>query len=218
MHTLRALLPLSLMLAVGCDDGDPVSHRVDVNDEPAGNNCPTGGVRLDSGYDDDGSGALEDGEIEDTQYVCNGSDGSGSGSEPSGNQVVKAFNFDGVLMDDALDATLLAASLTTDRPGQIVAIGSADLYCMSGTDCTTATPAAGGWMWLSSEDQLSVPATDFDYFVMNADTTESLTRTLYFPLPTPGTHSFYLRGKRDQARTGWFSFYRRALTVIFLPD
>jgi hypothetical protein len=218
MHTLRAYLPLSLMLAVGCGDGETVYHRVDVHQEPPGGNCPEGGLRLDSGFDDDQSGALESGEVEDTQYVCNGTDGADPGAEPSGNKVVKAFNFDGVLLDDAVNTTLLSASVATDRPGQIVAIGTADTYCMSGTDCTTATPAAAGWMWLSSEDQLGVPSTDFDYFFMNADTTESLSRTLYFPLPDPGTHSFYLRGVRDPDRTGWFWFYRRALTVIFLPD
>jgi len=43
-----------------------------LTDEPAGANCAAGGQRVDSGLDDDDSGTLEAGEIDQTSYVCNG--------------------------------------------------------------------------------------------------------------------------------------------------
>lgn len=49
--------------------GDTSLVRLD--EEPAGTNCARGGVRVQSGVDTDGSGALEDPEVRYTQYVCN---------------------------------------------------------------------------------------------------------------------------------------------------
>ncbi len=39
--------------------------------EEPGENCEHGGVRIDSGVDEDGDGELDEGDIEDTSYVCN---------------------------------------------------------------------------------------------------------------------------------------------------
>jgi len=39
-------------------------------------NCPAGGVRVDSGIDSNGSGTLDDDEIDATSFVCNGEDGA----------------------------------------------------------------------------------------------------------------------------------------------
>ncbi len=47
------------------------SSLVRLDEEPAGTNCARGGVRVQSGLDTDGSGALEDPEVRYTQYVCN---------------------------------------------------------------------------------------------------------------------------------------------------
>ncbi len=46
---------------------------VRVEHEPIGPNCPTGGVSIHTGLDDDGDTFLDDGEITSTQLVCNGS-------------------------------------------------------------------------------------------------------------------------------------------------
>ena len=40
--------------------------------ETAGPNCANGGTRLDVGTDEDNSGLLEEQEIEQTQYICDG--------------------------------------------------------------------------------------------------------------------------------------------------
>ena len=51
-------------------DGAATASLVEVNEEPAGVNCADGGVRIESGVDDDGDGVLDPGEIDDTSFVC----------------------------------------------------------------------------------------------------------------------------------------------------
>ena len=43
--------------------------------EPPGDNCPTGGIRVDTGIDSNGDGELSDDEIGATSYLCNGEQG-----------------------------------------------------------------------------------------------------------------------------------------------
>jgi hypothetical protein len=50
--------------------GSATTSLVTTTDEPAGSNCAGGGVRIDSGIDDDGDGVLATAEIDTTQYVC----------------------------------------------------------------------------------------------------------------------------------------------------
>ncbi|MEM9695118.1 MAG: hypothetical protein AAGA56_21425, partial [Myxococcota bacterium] len=56
----------------GDDVGDTL---VLTTDEPAGDNCEVGGVRVDVGDDADGDGSLAESEIEQTTYVCSQLDG-----------------------------------------------------------------------------------------------------------------------------------------------
>jgi len=44
-------------------------------EEPEGENCDLGGIRIDVGADADGDGTLSEGEIEQTTFACNGPDG-----------------------------------------------------------------------------------------------------------------------------------------------
>jgi len=77
--------PLFFVLATGCLStdsrissaaGDAIFRTAA---EPPGANCPEGGTRLDIGTDADGDGRLDDGEVTDTLYVCDGADGGGGG-------------------------------------------------------------------------------------------------------------------------------------------
>jgi hypothetical protein len=65
------------------DTGDAgaagLNALVSIDPEAAGANCQFGGVRLRTGLDTDGDGALDDSEVKSTQYVCNGAPASGSG-------------------------------------------------------------------------------------------------------------------------------------------
>lgn len=65
---------LWLLLAAAC--GPAATSLVTTADEPAGENCPQGGVKLQYGVDEDDSGSLDVGEIDGTAYVCDGAPGA----------------------------------------------------------------------------------------------------------------------------------------------
>ncbi|MGM0577375.1 MAG: DUF7151 family protein, partial [Myxococcota bacterium] len=68
----------------GEDGQDGLTALTEVSDEPAGDNCTAGGQRVDAGLDDDGSGTLEDDEIDSTSFVCDGQDGDVGRQGPAG--------------------------------------------------------------------------------------------------------------------------------------
>ena len=55
---------------------DGLSVLVNSEEEPVGDNCSTGGTKLTFGNDIDGDGTLDDNEITNTFYVCNGENGN----------------------------------------------------------------------------------------------------------------------------------------------
>ncbi len=57
-------------------EGDGSTTLVATSDEPAGSNCAGGGLRIDTGVDDDEDGTLAPGEIDTTQYVCDAANGT----------------------------------------------------------------------------------------------------------------------------------------------
>ena len=61
--------------ADGTDGADGLNALVSMTLELAGANCPYKGIRIDSGQDANGNGALDPAEISDTRYVCNLIDG-----------------------------------------------------------------------------------------------------------------------------------------------
>jgi hypothetical protein len=59
--------------------------------ESAGANCPSGGVKINSGSDDNGNGTLDVAEITGTQFVCNGATGAnGTPGANATNTVIRA--------------------------------------------------------------------------------------------------------------------------------
>lgn len=65
----------------GSDGSNGNNSLIRVSNEPAGANCPNGGLKIESGIDDNGNGVLNvPGEVDATAYVCNGSDGSDGSS------------------------------------------------------------------------------------------------------------------------------------------
>ncbi len=58
-----------------CNGVDGSLSLVNVNEEPIGENCENGGIRIDSGVDDNNNAILDDEEIDVTTYVCNGING-----------------------------------------------------------------------------------------------------------------------------------------------
>lgn len=48
------------------------SSLVRVSPEPVGSNCAEGGIRIETGIDDDADSVLDSGEVDSTAYTCNG--------------------------------------------------------------------------------------------------------------------------------------------------
>ncbi len=85
MNLTRAILLLiTTLLLAACEDGDTgstgspgatgatgLSSLVRQTDLAAGNaNCPSGGVQVNSGIDDNGDGMLSSDEVDETSYIC----------------------------------------------------------------------------------------------------------------------------------------------------
>ena len=86
-----ALVSLCLVCLSSCEDGeDGKKSLINVNEEPSGSNCVSGGFRIDTGIDRNNNNILDDNEIQVTKYICNGRNGLSSllkvsNEEPSNN-------------------------------------------------------------------------------------------------------------------------------------
>jgi len=98
--------------ADGADGVDATENLIDVLNEPVGISCPTGGVRVLSGPDDDGDGVLDAGEVQAQRVICNGATGAtGAAGADGGIRVLRATNaarggvcfFGGVKLDTGID-------------------------------------------------------------------------------------------------------------------
>ncbi len=79
---LRPLLACSIaaLINLACTGSTTVADQGKVTlsrttAEPAGSHCAEGGLRFDTGADTNGNGVLDDSEITQTVYVCNGASG-----------------------------------------------------------------------------------------------------------------------------------------------
>ncbi|MEQ9467855.1 MAG: hypothetical protein RLN88_10625 [Ekhidna sp.] len=69
----------------GVDGVNGFNALVKIDDEPAGENCSNGGVRISVGQDANDNGTLDDSEVESVSFVCNGGTGNDGAS---GSQLV----------------------------------------------------------------------------------------------------------------------------------
>ena len=51
-----------------------LTSLINIETEPAGENCSSGGFRIETGIDIDGNGVLDPDEIQDAEYICHGND------------------------------------------------------------------------------------------------------------------------------------------------
>ena len=80
------LIPICVLFFVGCGEkltttdasvpSDGHNALVLVSPEAAGTNCTFGGQKIETGLDANDNGTLEQKEVTNTSYVCNGSNGS----------------------------------------------------------------------------------------------------------------------------------------------
>lgn len=92
----------------GAPGEDGFSYLISTSAEAAGSNCPFGGVRIESGKDTNRNNLLDESEVEQTQYVCNGSAGNTAPTVPEETAVELAVN-------QTKSFTLLASDVNNDR-------------------------------------------------------------------------------------------------------
>ena len=77
-----------------CNGQNGLSALIDFEDEPAGANCPYGGMRIKTGLDSNGNGVLDDSEISENRYVCSLVDSNMGWQVPSPVETsISALNF-----------------------------------------------------------------------------------------------------------------------------
>jgi len=80
-----AMVGLCLLASCGGDDGaNGLSTVMALSSEPAGASCPVDCTRVTPGLDLNRDGGLQDSEVTQTEFVCNGSAGATGSTGPAG--------------------------------------------------------------------------------------------------------------------------------------
>jgi hypothetical protein len=202
----------------GAHGTDGISTLTRITGEPEGENCAAGGIRVDSGSDDNQNGMLDPEEVFDTEYVCNGSAATSDGTAPLAATFTTPNPNVGTYVAAPNTATVLEASITVPGSGSLMIVGSADAYCAYpalglGYDCSP-TVATTGYLSVSQDPSAPAASGNYSFFSLAANRTLSVSRSATFTVPEAGTYSFYLRGS---AQTGQIGYWRGSLTLLFVP-
>jgi len=128
MTSIRSWSTVAAMVALvatACTGSKGDSALVSVSTEPPGANCAEGGLKIQTGIDDDGNGSLGASEVDSTSYVCNGGTSDqalvATSVEPPGSNCADGGIKIEVGLDDNRDGTL--------DPGEV----DATTYACNGT-------------------------------------------------------------------------------------
>ncbi len=72
------------ILCNGADGADGLLSLISINDEPSGDNCTEGGLKIEAGIDENSNGILDPEEVKETRYVCDGTDGTNGSDGEAG--------------------------------------------------------------------------------------------------------------------------------------
>lgn len=165
---------LAVGACTGADGADGISELAIVQPEPAGTNCPSGGVAILSGIDTNHNGKLDASEVASTQYVCSGGVGvlSTVTPEPAGANCAAG----GVRIDNGADTNdnhvLDPSEITStsyvcgagaaqvikvDAPATVVAANTGTAVTVLSAPITTA--GAGKLLAISNVDAYCAAAT-----------------------------------------------------------
>jgi hypothetical protein len=161
-------LAVSLLALAGCQSdvalGGP-NTLVRVDHVTNGPDCPTGGVAIQTGLDQDGDTFLDDDEITSTQFVCNGSTAvaCSGGNVLTGTIAVRTTgDWDQLAGVDCIDGELLIAGVTAAGipalpdlqiiTGDLVIAGNPSLSSLDGLDHVREI---GGGYFVQSNDALT---------------------------------------------------------------
>jgi hypothetical protein len=125
--------------------------------EPAGDHCPAGGERIDTGFDDNANNILDESEIDVSAYVCNGAAGAqalvtmvpeapGANCASGGLQVRYGSdaNGDDTLQDAETKGTRYVCHGDSDSAGPAGPTGPAGQNGSDGSDGSNGTPGVPG--------------------------------------------------------------------------
>lgn len=128
----------------GVDGSDGLDVLIRIEDLPAGSECSNGGIEILVGYDRDGDGYLDDGEVTDRGVVCDGAAGSGDGGSTDGGSTDGGFTDGGSTDGGSTDGGSADGGATdgggTDGGGS----GLSTTVEFPSSDSTTHTGAALG--------------------------------------------------------------------------
>jgi hypothetical protein len=124
--------------------------------EPAGDNCPSGGERIDTGFDDNENNVLDTSEIDVSAYICNGTDGSSAlvATEPEQAGVNCAQG--GLLLRYGTDADADGTLQTGEVEGSRYVCDGEDGTAVTGPSGATGTAGAEGATGSAGSNSLAV--------------------------------------------------------------
>lgn len=134
---------------VDCTDGTSTvipeaaaGSAIATSDEVAGENCESGGTRVDHGLDANGNGALDAEEVKGTTYVCNGA--AGQAGQPGQAGAPGAGGQDAV--QALIVTTSIAAGVECPNGGVQIDAGmdTDDNGTLEATEITSSTAACNG--------------------------------------------------------------------------
>lgn len=78
MRNSITIICLFAIVLTSCNktEEERYTSLIDIQNEPPGENCPSGGLLINTGLDINANSILEESEIQNSEYVCNGEDGS----------------------------------------------------------------------------------------------------------------------------------------------
>ncbi|WP_320822012.1 carboxypeptidase regulatory-like domain-containing protein, partial [Reinekea sp.] len=149
------LIVAASVIVLGCNSDSPSSGAVTLESfnsvltstsvRSASLDCPTGGVTLDAGIDENGNGQLDASEVDLSQDVCNGADGTDGTDGTDGSSVLVSVSPENAGTNCAAGGTRIDSGLDIDssltlNTAEITATG----YICSGLDGTNGTDGTAG--------------------------------------------------------------------------
>jgi MYXO-CTERM domain-containing protein len=92
-----------LCTAEDCQGDDGAASLIRLEDEPSGEHCAAGGVRVEAGLDEDGDGILDDAEVSAVAFACHGEAGDATRVEAHEEPPGEACAHGGQRVDVGLD-------------------------------------------------------------------------------------------------------------------
>ncbi len=132
----------------------------------------------------------------------------------NGSAPMQESYFSGSLISSGSDITIRTASIAVPGPGRIVAMGNVVVRCLG---CITST--SGYYLTISSSSTASSVSGSYGRGEVDGDTRDAATRMDVFTVSSPGTYTYYLRGRQSSGPVGsTIDFLYSQLVLLFIPN